>query len=126
MSDEDIIIFYKELSARLPYRVKVEIEGWDGEPVVADMYDISTDKYARISTEEDCDHIYIDQFTPYLRRMADMTDDEIDEYNHLTSLQNTPENADKLLEFIYSHQLDYRNWIDKGVAKQADNGLYQL
>ena len=60
----------------------------------------------------------IEYVVPYLRPMSSMTEEEREE---LSNYENTIQRAD----FFYSHHLDPRNLIEKGLALEAPEGMYE-
>ena len=104
MTQEDKELLLKDLCARLPYGVKVEIDGY----------------YSHILKGIDGDTISTDRginyplrlVKPYLRPMSSMTDEEKEEFGRLVSLFAFTEAND----WLNSHHFDYRRLIEKGLA----------
>jgi len=55
----------------------------------------------------------VENVKPYLRRIEDMTDNEIEEYQKSLSY-----------DYLNSIHVDYRRIIDKGLALVAEEGMY--
>lgn len=55
---------------------------------------------------------------PYLRPMSSMTDEERDELSHY-------ENSVQRTDFFYSHHIDCRFMIEKGLALEATEDMYK-
>lgn len=70
---------------------------------------------------------------PYLRPMSSMTEDERNEYFSI-KMQETervalaevyrPEAVSEILDWLNAHHFDYRGLIDKGLALEAHDGMY--
>ena len=126
MTQEDKELILKDLSARLPYRVKCsfrysikskilrEDNNFELTPI---LYDIFTCK------REDEDYI-----KPYLRPMSSMTKEERDEFVKLhidDRLEGKIELCDaSCVDFYNAHHLDYRGLIEKGLALEAPEVMY--
>ena len=130
MTQEDKELLLKDLCARLPYGVIVQ----GNEKYISEIDSI----------EKKCGIIYlinvdksllIDQIKPYLRPMSSMTEEERGQYmdfiewshNDYDGTTTTCINKERLYEylnFIYSHHFDYRGLIEKGLALEAPEGMY--
>ena len=130
MTQEDKQLLLANLSARLPYGVKIriihhEIKGADPE-YVDDVF--STTYYNMIDYDDDN---Y--EFLPYLRPISSMTEEEKKEYDNL--YYNAPQFKDgwrdaKYLEGLHidwlnKHHFDYHRLIEKGLALEAPEGMYK-
>jgi len=60
-----------------------------------------------------------DNIKPYLRPMSSMTDEEKDELSCY-------ENCIQRVDFYYSHHIDCRFMIEKGLAIEAEEGMYKI
>jgi hypothetical protein len=127
MTQEDKELILKDLSARLPYRVKCSFRYSIKSKILREdnnfeltptLYDIFTCK------REDEDYI-----KPYLRPMSSMTKEEKEEYDskrkHICDEYNrycfdTVESID----WLNAHYFDYRGLIEKGLALEAPEGMY--
>lgn len=130
MTKKDKELLLKDLCARLPYGVicecyHTEFDEWTGEPFVA--------KYNDALETIDVNEVFlaggfsygIDELKPYLRPMSSMTDGEINEYeNYITNEKNDQLRFCNELVFYNSHHLDYRGLIEKGLALEAPEGMY--
>lgn len=129
MMQEENYFLFKNLCARLPYRVRARedddpsftIIGYDGVDF----------------TDSDGWEHRIGSFKPYLRRMSSMTDKEKIEFNKLVNLVeerciNAYGKGGYTLAFIdlnnwlNSHHFDYCGFIDKGLALEAKEGMYEI
>ena len=130
MTKEEKDLLLKDLCARLPYGVFLNIEQYDGTNIYRMLKDI-TDAY-----NPDIAEIYVDgddmvgesfyvgeTIKPYLRPMSSMTEEELkefQEFRNITPLDWLPIAHDWLLE----HHFDYRGLIVKGLALEAPDGMY--
>ena len=115
MTQEEKQLLLKDLCARLPYGVILDNpnpcgEHWDElisidipNGTVTLLYDGRTYK--------------VEKTKPYLRPMSSMTDEEREE---LSCYENSIQRAD----FYYSHHIDCRFMIEKGLAIEAPEGMY--
>ena len=122
MTREQKDLLFKDLSARLPYHVKVKVWLKDG------------------TTEEgflDLEHNYADvlrnafyynkikDIKPYLRPMSSMNKEELREYNYLYAERENNNEWDDieqysdLIDWFNAHHFDYRGLIEKGLAIDA-------
>ena len=144
MIQEDKELLLKDLSARLPYGVIVrhadplidnngnEIgEFWYKRGYLCDITtldDITTTIIeSEGSDEEGYEHICdLERSLPYLRPMSSMTEEESHEYNmHLLGI-TIGVDAINFMIWVYQHHLDILNLIDKGLALEAKEGMYNL
>ena len=119
MTTEEKELLLKDLSARLPYGVKVQITS-DGGMMEA-SYDMTLDCELLNDLIENGD-----DFKPYLRPMASMTSDERFEYDELQHFytHGLDFNVDEV-DWLNAHHFDYRNLIGKGLALEAPEGMYK-
>ena len=121
MAQEDKQLLLKDLCARLPYGVKVKSK--NGE--VATLVNPPT------AIQDDCWN-----FKPYLRPMSSMTGEEHgrymefiewshNDYDGTTTTCISKERLHEYLDFIYSHHLDDNNFIERGLALEAPEGMYK-
>lgn len=123
MTEQDKQLLLKDLCARLPYGLKVELTkykqkchlcGIDGE----DLYlNIDSDPFSL----RDFD------IKPYLRPMSSMTDEENKYYNKLTELVRDGEAYEyEVTDWLNAHHFDYRGLIPMGLALEAPEGMYKV
>ena len=139
MTKEDKELLLKDLSARLPYGVKIriiyhEIKGADPE-YVDDVF--STTHYNMIDYDDDN---Y--EFLPYLRPMSSMTEDEkgnvndiIDEFADRWLDSDVAKDkwdatfwqCSEIVNYLNSIHVDYRGLIPKGLAIEVteENNPYK-
>lgn len=124
MTQEEKDLLLRNLCARLPYGVKVDAFSYR-EPKTLCSIDIIRMEY-RLDGNSNSENVFVksgeimfSNIKPYLRPMSSMTEDEIEELSHY-------ENAVQRVDFYYSHHLDCRFMIDKGLALEAKEGMYKL
>jgi len=122
MISENRILLFKDLCARLPYGVVVQ------EP----------DFYEAPLTISTLSEIYYDglEVKPYLRPMNSMTEEERLYFRRNSAKVQILVDEEKvitkpfygytihLLDWLNSHYFDYRNLIEKGLALEAHEGMY--
>jgi hypothetical protein len=127
------MLLIKDLSARLPYAVKVEhTSGFRGtlhNITVHHMYDDNDNIHDAICYTDffgDGDGIYIEYFKPYLFPLSSMTEEQKEELMELMYKADTPfgaifsENID-YFDWLNKNHFDYRGLIEKGLANDATN-----
>ena len=135
MTQEDKELLFKDLSARLPYHVRLKVWLKDGttEEGVLDLEhnygDVLRDAFY---------YNKIKDIRPYLRPMSSMTEEEKKEYESLCIL--IPVNYDSDLskydyyttdsidsfDWLNAHHFDYRGLLEKGLAIEAPKGMYDI
>lgn len=135
MTQENKELLLKDLSARLPYGVKVYNTTFR-EPTIQTLWGkISEDEFLMEETYTsvgiDGDDFgssskrhysgYIDSIKPYLRPMSSMTEDERKTY----LLFSYAKFNDKAFDWLNQHHFDYRYLINKGLALEAPKGMYK-
>lgn len=143
----DKILLLKDLCARLPYGVKFLRESWNYEwdqemSVIEVLEDIDKDGYinnTKVYTIED--------IKPYLRPMSSMTIEEECEFCNLFECDSVNvmygyinwtvggscdcydfdiefSKLAKVIDWLNEHHFDYRGLIEKGLALEAPDGMY--
>ena len=129
MTQEEKDLLLKDICARLPYGLKVccinlsdEMpKVWDliGIPALhlADILVEGSHRFAAVNIEE--------SIRPYLRPMSSMTEEEknIYEYNRNSNVEVV---RMALFDWLNEHHLDYRGLIEKGLALEAPEGMYEI
>ena len=135
MTQEDRKLLLIDLSARLPYHVRVKVWLKDG-----------TTEEGALDLEHNYGDVLRDAFyykeivdiKPYLRPMSSMTEEECLELSKIKPIYDEVEawkyiktpiplyiaNVEQF-EFFNSHHLDWRNLIPKGLALAAPSGMYK-
>ena len=135
MTEQEKDLLIKDYCARVPYGLKLNfyarainknvlctllgIEPESDKPIIA-----TTDNGSFIFTQ---DHV-----KPYLRRISSLTDEEKSEYANFWSYDEydeailTPEDAVRCGDWLDAHLFDYRGLIEKGLAIEAPEGIYEV
>lgn len=114
MTKEDKELQLKDLCARLSYRL---IVNWS--PTESVSKEIVLDVSSNLETWL-LDAARKEQIKPYLRPMSSMTKDEIEESDNIWYYNKRYE----LIDWYNEHHFDYRGLIEKGLALEAPNGMY--
>lgn len=106
MTQEEKQLLLKDLCARLPYGVKVDVNFY----------------YA--TKELSCgliQDLFLDEksLRPYLRPMSSMTDEECKEVGKHITIYDT-------VDWMNEHHFDYHGLIEKGLALEAPEGMYKI
>jgi len=139
MTQKDKDLLFKELSARHPYGVKLQVrlDYGDNEhkegTYIADIeaitsyniectyYDTNMHGMARDWT------FTYEEVKPYLCLMSSMTDEERKDFYHNRIQYDgdmfASESGD--IDWLNAHHFDYRGLIEKGLALEAPEGMYK-
>ena len=116
MNKKDKELLLKDLSARFTCRTMVKC---------------NTD--GRHEFDEELSDIHIMNFyqfeiKPYLRQMSSMTEEEHNELKHVALVDNegVPGDIPAYIDWLNAHHFDYRGLIEKGLAIEAPEGMYNL
>lgn len=125
MTQEDKELLLKDICARLPYGVICKRYEDAYELVDIDIkrglvYLLRDEQYVPYSI------IYGDEIKPYLRPMSSMTEEEYNEYKHLVAFSGSPNGSANFVDWLNSHYFDYRGLIEKGLAIEAPEGMYNI
>lgn len=151
MTQEEKSLLLKDLCARLPYGVKCKWEHeYDGKTytgggVLCDIDHVKTPsgyRYWDCYFEDEGEDIPIELVKPYLRPMSSMTEEEEIELRRISSQLtfdrkynllyvgraddggcNLSE-MEKIIDYLISHHFDFRGLIEKGLALEAPEGMY--
>lgn len=79
MTQEEKDILIKDLSARLPYGVKIQYEGWNEETeeytnVIDVLYSLNVDDWITVSKLDE--ELYVEGIKPYLFPLSSMTEEQ--------------------------------------------------
>lgn len=132
MTQEEKQLLMQDLCARLPYKVKGMVETTDGngkeikdEGVLNSVF-ISDYGTAYICIEGM--EYLLDDFKPYLRLLPKMTKKEKKEYDKLrmSFYKNAKDASLVLIDWLNAHHFDHRSLIEKGLALEAPEGMYNI
>lgn len=124
MTQEEKQLLLKDLCARLPYKVKINIKDDYSQKMVDDIlcaYHIGGISYNLESRN----------LKPYLRSMSSMTKEERRESDKLIAkCIYDPDayffdNHNSLYDWLLSHHFDYHGLIQKGLALEAPRDMYK-
>lgn len=126
MNQKDKELLLKDLSARLPYGVKVRYKSVEGEG------DIKLG-YGNIGYVPELGRGWWIECKPYLRPMSSMTEEEYKEYSKRWDLQDRfPTDADirfktDVFDWLDAHHFDYRGLIpmNLAIAVTEENNPYK-
>ena len=137
MTQEEKSLSLQDLSARLSYGVKVQVE-YDAEEFgkTVEIDEITMiDKYGEeILLYHASEYFSIEELKPYLRPMSSMTKEE---RNNLRAYCRTQEgiiydigvsgaiNSPAIIDWLNANHFDYRGLIEKGLAIEAPEGMYE-
>lgn len=140
MTQQDKDLLLRDLSARLPYGVKVQVE-YDAEEFgkTIEIDEITMiDKYGKeILLYHAGEYFSIEELKPYLRPMSSITVEEREEYQKF--LFPCPDydgrvvvgvyhrDLYKVYDWLNAHHFDYRGLIEKGLAIEVtpENNPYK-
>ena len=141
MEKEDKELLIKEISARLPYGVKLYTRFKD-KKVPISVYSIDTKGWICFwGTDGHLDCLNVIDCRLYLRSMSSMTEEELAEYEKAEDL-DTLDSTETLREnmkakrrvriskwyhgtdWLDAHHFDYRGLIEKGLALVASKDIY--
>ena len=145
MTQKEKELLLRDLSARLPYGVKVHINSPMEEQNSMELFDVNLDSehigvgnekwsFRAIPIIDDEDEAKV--IKPYLRPMSNMTEEErkyIEDKCAFTQMGPIGGNfclvmpviaTEWLTDFYNSHHLDWRGLIEKGLAIEAPEGMY--
>lgn len=130
MNEQEKELVIKDLSARLPYKVKFSFNLLDEKKqeivnTVCTLFSVNTDGYCEAL--EVSGHIPLDFVKPYLRQIRSMTEEEWEKYKRMlcdVGFTEFYKTADKILDFLYKNHFDCRGLIPMGLAEIAPEGMY--
>lgn len=131
MTKEEKKLVLKDLCGRLSYGVIVNTPKGDGhlcsinQTIFGNEYGVNIKVTERdFFNDDECD------IKPYLRPMSDMTKDEKKMFRRFGEFEVTldfeMEYIIEVLDMFNRNHLDYRGLIEKGLAMQAQKGMYNV
>lgn len=138
MTQQDKDLLLRDLSARLPYGVMVSVQGGEFDSYKYPYQLTAVSKFGLDSFCKVYHPIYtpfggvpnVEDIKPYLRPMFSMTEEEEIEYDAtFATIKLADGHYDstmtyKSFDFLNEHHFDYRGLIEKGLALEAPNGMY--
>lgn len=136
MTQENIQLLFKDLSARLPYGVKCKVNFDDGTSDVMKLSQFPDGLGIWGFYKEGCCG-RTNNFKPYLRPMRSMTDEERLYFHRNSSKVDILVDEEKIItkpfygytihlfDWLNAHHFDYHNLIEKSLAIIAPDGMYK-
>ncbi len=132
MIQEEKELLLKDLCARLSYKVKGMVETIDGNvKVIKDEGVLNSVFISDYGTAYICIEgmeYLLDDFKPYLRMLSKMTKKEKKEYDKLrmSFYKNAKDASLVLIDWLNAHHFDYRGLIEKELALEAPEWMYNI
>ena len=148
MTQEDKELLLKDLSARLFYGVKVSLHHEDMGDLTGTLdaiyptedrviVDNLNKAIAPVNVRYGGFNIEKNNVKPYLRPLTSMTDEEREEYRKFSYYgaagYRNNEHKEMIavpsfekMDWLNAHHFDYRGLIDKGLALEATEGMYNI
>ena len=132
MTTEEKELLKKDIFARIPYGVKVQVLDWDEVgceelEVITEVYEMNRDGYLRMV---DIDYEFsLDNVTLLLRPLESMTEDEEKEWDLICSMSGYDMNEYNVFQgshWLNSHFFDYKGLIERGLTIEAPEGTYKV
>ena len=116
-------LLLKDLTARLPYGVKI-LQGGVIIETLQSICKVGNDLYTvNALTNDMYNGFSIKEVKLYLRPMSSMTEEEKEELEK--NEECTFSDYLWLIDWLNAHHFDYRNLIEKGLALEAPEGMYK-
>lgn len=112
MTEQEKQLLLQDLCSRLPYNIIVNV--YNG-------------KYREDVKLLPCHFEAFERWDikPYLRTLLSMTEEEKKVYDEISHHLCGEITAKTMIYFLNVHHLDYNNFIEKGLAIEAPEGMYQ-
>ena len=127
MTQEEKQLLIKDLCARIPNHVKVELHG-----EICTCLGYFDDFVMLTSNTPLGQQTNVANVKPYLRPMSSITEEEKIELKAITKgaiqtigLEDIVVTTDKGFDWLNAHHFDYRGLIEKGLALEAPEGMYK-
>ena len=148
MTQEEKSLLLKDLCTRSPYGVKIHLETSEYGELIGTLDAVypTDDRIIVDNLDKAIAHINVrcggfnieeDECKPYLRPMSSMTEEEYKQYrkfsyygaagyrnNDYKEMITTP--SFEKMDFLNAHHFDYRGLIEKGLALEAPEGMYNV
>ena len=143
MTKEDRQLLLKDLAARFPYGVVLDVDTTDWRAPQGHIQ-VKIESYGIIFKDLSLivnGSYYGDNYKPYLRPISSMTDEEFAEYEKAKDL-DTLDSSETLIknmkakhrvriskwyhgtDWLNAHHFDYRGLIERGLALEASEEMY--
>lgn len=123
MTQKQKDLLLKDLCARLPYGVKIYLDDFPNATLIGVVNGgiiLHCDKNDYTYNT----HWNIEYTKPYLRLMSSMTEEQYKEYWELEHSGNMEHLSIPALDWLNKNHFDYRGLIEKGLAIEAPEGMY--
>ena len=114
MEQEDKELLLKDLCARLPYRVKLQL--YNGELDNDVLNSIDTEEYIIVNGKDN-----IEDIKPYLFHLSSMTDKQYREFLSTCNGYCDYYWTEETFDWLNKNHFDYRGLIPKGLAIDCTN-----
>lgn len=121
MTQKDKELLLKDLCARLPYETIIRNYATDEDDVLT------------YSLLDDFDIVGLEHIKPYLRPLSSMAEEELFEFVWISdSVLRIGEKKStcilslEQIDWLNSHHFDYRGLIEKGLALEAPEDMYEI
>ena len=137
MTNEEKQLLLKDLCARLPYGVMINFSKDEDLKNLkiksAKLLDILCENIENVYVStESISYLNIKYVQPYLRPMSSMTEEEkLVWYSFMEKYQGFPDDTihinkiNDYQDWLNEHHFDYRGLIEKGLAIEASEGMYE-
>ena len=135
MKQEERQLLLKDLSARLPHDVKIEITWWVMGEGTCMNTTLEPDHIEQLFNDEYGDT----EIKPYLRPMSSMTDEENEEFKSIAGGKMIEgynfivrkctleyKTIAEIEEWLNTNNFDFRGLIEKDLALEAPEGMYKI
>lgn len=121
MTQEEKELLIKDLSGRIPYRYNFWLQVRE--------FDEDAPSNRRMLTDyiDEIDNGWVIECKPYLRSISSMTDEEREEYSLFIGEKNGHSyfiDPISQMDWLNKNMFDYRELIQKGLALEAPEGMY--
>lgn len=134
MTQEEKQLLIKDLCARVPYGVKCNVWYGPKSPALNEKDKYTDDILETINPQKgnctfhhaigyDFGLFPVEHVKPYLRSMSSMTEEEVQEYV-IAWDSRQPYLPTEAMDWLNAHNFDYRGLIEKGLALEAPEGMY--
>ena len=123
MNEQEKNLLLRDLCARLPYDL-VGLDAFGKIRVMRLIYPTGT----IIAQEIDSENCSACGFVPYLRPMSSMTEEEKKTLNNILEYQYCSDDSCmcESTDWLNAHHFDYRGLIERGLALEAPEGMYNI
>ena len=119
MTQEDKELLLKDLCARLPYEVKIELTWWVMDEGTYVNATLEPDHIEQLLNDEN----RITEIKPYLFPLSNMTEEQKKEYQYITErwMYDSSYSISDSIDWLNKNHFDYRGLIPMGLAIDATN-----